>query len=264
MISISTDGEVISFDSLSGVKQGDNLAPVLFLFVIQAVADRIDQTWDNTVEKPIFASSKRWRLTQREDAKKCLTEFSFSRLFYADDGSMIFTSRKDLILGTRTIVKAFADFGMEVHVGKTDAAGARHTSKTEFLFIPGDDLKSGELERAEADYLVFGTDFVSSCKAFKYLGSIISQDLTEGRRHRTSYPSLAKHAGTACKSTAQPTDLPTCPSQDLQTDCVDNTPLGLRIVGSEMRPSQKTPAIPPRCSADDPTNDALDPPGEKS
>ena len=105
VISISTDGEVISFDSLSGVKQGDNLAPVLFLFVIQAVADRIDQTWDNTVEKPIFASSKRWRLTQREDAKKCLTEFSFSRLFYADDGSMIFTSRKDLILGTRTTLE---------------------------------------------------------------------------------------------------------------------------------------------------------------
>ena len=65
-----------------------------------------------------------------------MTEFSFSRLFYADDGSMIFTSREDLILGTRTIVKAFADFGMEVHVGKTDVAGARHTSKTEFLFIP--------------------------------------------------------------------------------------------------------------------------------
>ena len=33
-INISSDGETISFDSLSGVKQGDNLAPVLFLFVI--------------------------------------------------------------------------------------------------------------------------------------------------------------------------------------------------------------------------------------
>jgi hypothetical protein len=35
----------VSFESTSGVKQGDNLAPVLFLFVIQAVIDMMEEDW---------------------------------------------------------------------------------------------------------------------------------------------------------------------------------------------------------------------------
>jgi hypothetical protein len=34
------------FRSTSGVKQGDNLAPVLFIFVIHAVSNSLDKKWD--------------------------------------------------------------------------------------------------------------------------------------------------------------------------------------------------------------------------
>jgi hypothetical protein len=41
-------GELEQFLSTSGVKQGDNLAPVLFIFVIHAVSNTLDKKWDFT------------------------------------------------------------------------------------------------------------------------------------------------------------------------------------------------------------------------
>ena len=41
--------------STVGVKQGDNLAPILFLFVMQAAMDTLEVVWkDNKIEKPEF------------------------------------------------------------------------------------------------------------------------------------------------------------------------------------------------------------------
>ena len=39
------NGISFSFKSLSGVKQGDNLSPVLFLFAIQAVLESMSKSW---------------------------------------------------------------------------------------------------------------------------------------------------------------------------------------------------------------------------
>jgi hypothetical protein len=45
-----------SFPSTSGVKQGDNLAPILFLFVVQAAAKNIDKKW--TFARPQLSTLK--------------------------------------------------------------------------------------------------------------------------------------------------------------------------------------------------------------
>jgi hypothetical protein len=39
-------GKKQSFESTCGVKQGDNLGPILFIFMIQAVLMMLDKKWD--------------------------------------------------------------------------------------------------------------------------------------------------------------------------------------------------------------------------
>ena len=41
----NVNGVIIGFKSLSGVKQGDNLAPILFLFAIQAALEHMSKDW---------------------------------------------------------------------------------------------------------------------------------------------------------------------------------------------------------------------------
>ena len=44
-IKISIEDAEYIFNSISGVKQGDNLAPVLFLFVVQATIETMHANW---------------------------------------------------------------------------------------------------------------------------------------------------------------------------------------------------------------------------
>jgi hypothetical protein len=47
-INLRVGEKLEQFLSTSGVKQGDNLAPVLFIFVIHAVSNTLDKKWDFT------------------------------------------------------------------------------------------------------------------------------------------------------------------------------------------------------------------------
>lgn len=92
---------------------------------------------------------------------------------------MIFKNRDDLIRGSQIVVDAFACFGMEVHLGTTDATGTKQKSKTEALFIPAKEYSEEERAALTADYAVTENTHISFCDSFKYLGSIISSDLTD-------------------------------------------------------------------------------------
>ena len=87
------------------VKQGDNLAPVLFLFVVQAVIKSIHVNWS-----------------------------SINATLYADNSAFIFLSKSDLRTGATFVKNTFAQFGLKVQLGCTIMSDL--DSKTEAMYFP--------------------------------------------------------------------------------------------------------------------------------
>ena len=121
-----------TFPSTSGVKQGDNLAPLLFLFVVQAATETMEKNW--SFEKPDLSVTPKNLMNHRDSAKRGHTPLAFNKAFYADDAAFIFLSRAELIEGTTFITKEFARFGLAVHLGTKEPT--RVPGKTEAMHFP--------------------------------------------------------------------------------------------------------------------------------
>jgi hypothetical protein len=101
-INLRVGEKLEQFLSTSGVKQGDNLAPVLFIFVIHAVSNTLDKKWDFTT--PDFrwfpdtqvGSKPRGQLRGTNHSNKG-TMFSFFKSYYVDDTAFILLSRGEVI-----------------------------------------------------------------------------------------------------------------------------------------------------------------------
>lgn len=184
-IECDVNGILFSFPSTSGVKQGDNLAPVLFLFAIQAALDSMSACWP--FRQPEFEwcpkvaedsnDTPDGTLTTRITAKKRLESFLLNKALFADDAAFIFLSREDLIAGTKHITEHFALFGLTVHLGTRSANGKEEKSKTEAMHFP---IHNSESQPTDiANYDVLPHRFVSFCEVFQYLGSLITKDLND-------------------------------------------------------------------------------------
>lgn len=144
-----------------GVRQGDNMAPVLFLFLMAAVSDLIDQAWESEgIEKvefmrpsnEDFQTGKLHRHPMKKNrAGEIIVNdqhisFHVNTTIYVDDMAVPFTSREQLMKGSPIIQSIFSKLGMEVHVGKEEEVidentGERKTvitkkSKTECVWYP--------------------------------------------------------------------------------------------------------------------------------
>ena len=131
-------GNKISIPFTVGVKQGDSIAPVLFLFLMMAFAESLDLNWKKKkLQKLVF---QRYSNSPREKGQitghlpRNFSKGSLFELFcllYIDDGAFTFTSRRELIKGANLIRKQFLQFGLEMHVGNNKTA-----SKSEIVFSP--------------------------------------------------------------------------------------------------------------------------------
>jgi hypothetical protein len=81
------------------MRRGDNLAPVLFKFVIHAVSNSLDKKWN--FETPDFrwqpdtqAGKVRGQLCGTKHVNK-ETKFSFFKSYYVDDTAFILLSREN-------------------------------------------------------------------------------------------------------------------------------------------------------------------------
>ena len=173
-MNIKLGNETTSVPYTVGVQQGDNMAPTLFLFAMLAFSDIIDRHWTSTWQlKPLqfnfFDRLKGRLLAQSTTSKGKL--FTLPYLLYVDDGVFVFEDLAQISKGSQHIYDTFKRLGLIMHVGTNN-----NQSKSEALFIP----KSFQEENNPLpDSIITNEGTIKFCQQFKYLGSIVTNDLRD-------------------------------------------------------------------------------------
>ena len=133
----------------AGVKQGENLAPNLFIIVMHFLAEILEQKWkENNILIPTFYHNsnlynKGGKLIRHNticNKKGGLSSYKYRRpftkdelfsLLYVDDGVLIFINRSDAILRSKIAFMQMKRMGLNMHVGIGDKQ-----SKTKDIFFP--------------------------------------------------------------------------------------------------------------------------------
>ena len=106
------------------------MAPVLFLFLMNAFADSLEKIWKSKgLERVqvVRASDEDFENgigivrghTPSQYRSSKLDILSIFQCLYVDDGAFPFNSREQLALGCEVIYDHFARFGLEMHIGRT-------------------------------------------------------------------------------------------------------------------------------------------------
>ena len=120
-----------------GVRQGDCMSPVLFIFMVMRFAETLEKEWVKAGLQMVtfiqHTHSPRYvgRLTGHK--KKYFEQGTHLALFcvlYVDDGAFTFENREKLTRGLYLIYSHFTRFGLEMHVGRGEKL-----SKTECIFF---------------------------------------------------------------------------------------------------------------------------------
>jgi hypothetical protein len=181
-VKIKVGAKFTKIDYTTGVHQGDNISPVLFLFVMQAFLETL-QIESQPIQFSYFPKNyngnlhtcKGRLLSQNTKAKG--SSFSFSSSFYIDDSFFCFQTRQELHQATADLNNHFARFGLIIHIGSNTAK-----SKSEAMFFPAT-LKQAKLEVLNnimpEDLTLPNDKKVHFMHKFKYLGSTITPLLNE-------------------------------------------------------------------------------------
>ncbi len=140
VVVLKIEKEIEEFTQGVGVCQGDNMAPILFLFLMTAFAETLEIKWQKQNIKVCTAMMSgdehisRGQLsshTPKMFSSKLLTAYKIFQCLYVDDGAFPFDSRKSLTKGMNLVFHHFAKFGLKMHIGRNGGE-----SKTECVFFP--------------------------------------------------------------------------------------------------------------------------------
>ena len=113
-----------SIDFKVGVKQGDSTTLVLFLFLMMAFAETLEDEWTATgSSKSQFSRKDNSPRSTRKLLSHRPVTFSYGTLFdilcmlYVDDNAFAFESRTDIKRGINILSDHFARFGLEMNIG---------------------------------------------------------------------------------------------------------------------------------------------------
>jgi hypothetical protein len=147
---LKIDKEICDIIQSIGVCQGNNMAPVLFLFLMSAAAETLKSAWKNNIKVLTVAHSPDDALdagcvrghTPHMYLSRRLTAYKeIYQLLYVDDEAFPFPTRAALIKGLTLVHSHLARFGLKVVIGQNG-----DPSKTECVFFPPpqffDDIQS--------------------------------------------------------------------------------------------------------------------------
>jgi hypothetical protein len=123
---LKIDKEIRDIVQSVGVCQSDNMAPVLFLFLMSAAAETLESAWkkanikvltvahspDNALDAGCVSGH-----TPHMSLSHRLTAYKIYQCLYVDDGAFPFPTRAALIKGLTLVHSHLAHFGLEVHIG---------------------------------------------------------------------------------------------------------------------------------------------------
>ena len=137
MIEIKVGKKKTLIDYSTGVKQGDNLAPILFIIVMQFLAELLETKWrQHNIYMPSFLHDtnkfyNKGQLISHNNKRRFLTKDELFLFLYVDDGASIFSTRRETILGTEICFEQMKRLGLNMHTGD-----GKKPSKTEAVFFP--------------------------------------------------------------------------------------------------------------------------------
>ena len=138
-VTLKIGKETTDIDQTVGVRQGDNLSPVIFLFVMSAFSEILDKKWTAAgitrveIEHTPLNELANGQLTgQKNPLKKRGQTTHITQTLFLDDSGFPFNTREEAITGTKLIKETFASLGLEMHCGNN----MTDKSKTEILWIP--------------------------------------------------------------------------------------------------------------------------------
>ena len=179
-------GEVLcEIEYNTGMQKGDNMAPILFLYVMQAAIETLNAKL--TCNNPYF----RYFPTQKNAAKQLYGRlgpqlnpkyskknecaFQIDNLLYIDDGSFLLETLDKLKETTQIIHDHFSKFSLQLHVGKRNLK-----LKTEAMFFPSSlSAATNQIELPQIFTINNDENCVHFRGRFKYLGAIIMPCLME-------------------------------------------------------------------------------------
>ncbi len=115
--------EKAEIDQEVGMRQGNNVSSVIFLFLMSTFAETLEKEWkqsglpEATFKSVTNASEGQLTGHLKSYAKRAL-ELIIHQILYIDDGAFFFETREDATLGLKLINNVFAKLSLEMHIGR--------------------------------------------------------------------------------------------------------------------------------------------------